>query len=246
MPRGRKDHDKRARTEDRQAENSQAQHDLQGDPDSQDGQQNWDRYEDDEPTGERDPRANDRDAKDEAANAKRRRARDSRNVVNKGVEADDGDAEAYRGGAGVTRRGPERSPGRQRDRGGTQMDRTHRNDHDGRRRDQPSSDEGRPEQRPRRRFSAVGVAEAGLRHLGELTSKEPIGVASIELSEDGWVVGVEVVEERRLPSSTDVLAVYEVQVDDSGDLVAFRRAKRYARCQVDPATVPDQQGPGDE
>ncbi|MBO0727731.1 MAG: gas vesicle protein [Acidimicrobiaceae bacterium] len=95
-------------------------------------------------------------------------------------------------------------------------------------------------------MSAFVAAEAGLRHLGELTSKQPIGVASIELSEDGWVVGVEVVEERRIPSSTDVLAVYEAQVGDSGDLVAFRRVKRYARCQVDPATAPDQQGPGDE
>ncbi|MBO0885837.1 MAG: gas vesicle protein, partial [Acidimicrobiales bacterium] len=91
---------------------------------------------------------------------------------------------------------------------------------------------------PRRRkagrgMSASAAAEAGLRHLAELTTKQPIGVTSIESSEEGWLVGIEVVEDRRVPSSADVLAIYEAQVDDSGDLVAYRRVKRYSRGQGD-------------
>ena len=46
---------------------------------------------------------------------------------------------------------------------------------------------------------------------------------------DGWKVHVEVVEVRRIPDTTDVLALYEVQVDEDGDLMGYRRLRRYAR-----------------
>ena len=94
--------------------------------------------------------------------------------------------------------------------------------------DDRSSDQGRPHRRPARRMSAANAAEAGLRHLGELTSKQATGITSVEGSEDGWVIGIEVVEDKRVPSSADVLAVYEAEIDDKGELVAYRRLKRYS------------------
>ena len=74
--------------------------------------------------------------------------------------------------------------------------------------DRQSSDQDRPRRRPARRMSAANAAEAGLRQLGELTSKQATGITSVEGSEDGWVIGIEVVEDKRVPSSADVLAVY--------------------------------------
>ena len=58
-------------------------------------------------------------------------------------------------------------------------------------------------------------------------------ITSLERTDDGrWVVGVEVVETRRIPDSTDILAVYEAELDPEGELLAYRRVKRYSRCQV--------------
>ncbi|MDX6658413.1 MAG: hypothetical protein QOH62_3206 [Solirubrobacteraceae bacterium] len=50
---------------------------------------------------------------------------------------------------------------------------------------------------------------------------------------DGWVVTVQVVELARIPNSTDVLGAYVVHVDDDGEVVGYRRAKRYHRNQAD-------------
>jgi hypothetical protein len=66
-----------------------------------------------------------------------------------------------------------------------------------------------------------------------MTGKEPEGIISLERSDDGrWVAGVEVVETHRIPDSTDILAVYEAELDPDGELLAYRRVKRYSRCQV--------------
>jgi hypothetical protein len=42
-------------------------------------------------------------------------------------------------------------------------------------------------------------------------------------------VEVEVLEMQRIPSTTDVLAVYEVSLDASGELVGYERTARYVR-----------------
>ena len=70
----------------------------------------------------------------------------------------------------------------------------------------------------------------------ELLSVRPTlceSVTSVHRSEDGWTVGLEVVESRRIPDSTDLLASYEVEMDADGDLVSYRRLKRYNRGRGD-------------
>lgn len=96
----------------------------------------------------------------------------------------------------------------------------------------------RPSSRPeRRRLPASAAAQAGIRQVVELTGREVQGIVSLEPAEDGWVVGVEVVEDRRIPSSTDVLALYEAQIDSRGDLVSYARRNRYARGRSDRGEV---------
>jgi hypothetical protein len=63
----------------------------------------------------------------------------------------------------------------------------------------------------------------------ELTGKEPEGVIGLERGEEGWKVQVEVLELRRIPNTTDVLAVYEVSVDQDGELEGYTRLRRYVR-----------------
>lgn len=82
-------------------------------------------------------------------------------------------------------------------------------------------------------LSAAEAAAAGLRQVIELIGKEPEGVTGVERSDDGWLVGVEVVEDRRVPSSADILAMYEAEIDSGGDLTSYRRIRRYPRSQGD-------------
>jgi hypothetical protein len=82
-------------------------------------------------------------------------------------------------------------------------------------------------------LAARDAARAGLRQVAELTSNRPEGVTDVARTDDGWTVGVEVVEVERIPSSTDVLATYEVTIDSGGDLVSYRRIKRYLRGRGD-------------
>jgi len=78
-------------------------------------------------------------------------------------------------------------------------------------------------------LTAADAAQFGLRQITELTEKDPEGVAGVEPAEDGWLVTVDVVEDHRVPSSTDVLASYEAELGPDGDLIAYRRVRRYAR-----------------
>lgn len=81
----------------------------------------------------------------------------------------------------------------------------------------------------RKELTAPEVAEAAARHIAELTGKDTIGVTAIEQTDDGWQVGVEVIEGARIPSTTDMLAVYQADLDLTGELLAYRRTRRYAR-----------------
>ncbi|MGV9724846.1 gas vesicle protein GvpO [Nocardia beijingensis] len=77
------------------------------------------------------------------------------------------------------------------------------------------------------------AAAVAVEHLVELTSKQVEGVTSMEPTEDGWVVEVEVLEDRRIPSSADILALYEVEIDLDGNMLAYRRTRRYGRGSTD-------------
>ena len=93
-----------------------------------------------------------------------------------------------------------------------------------------SRDDGQMEQAP---LNAKDAAEVAKEHITELNGQEPVAMTSVELTDqDGWVVEFEVVEDRRIPSSSDVLALYEVEVDADGELLGFRRTRRYLRGQT--------------
>jgi hypothetical protein len=84
-----------------------------------------------------------------------------------------------------------------------------------------------------RRLSAAEAGREGLRQIVELTGKDPETVTGVERSTSGWVVTVEVVEDHRVPSSTDVLATYETEIDGDGELQSYRRTRRYPRGRGD-------------
>jgi hypothetical protein len=81
-----------------------------------------------------------------------------------------------------------------------------------------------------RRPSLTQVAERARRELVQVTGLPPEGVTSLERHDDGtWTVTCELLEFSRIPNTDDVLGTYEATVDPSGELLGYRRVRRYAR-----------------
>lgn len=89
--------------------------------------------------------------------------------------------------------------------------------------------QARPRPTDEHELTAVEAGRHVLRQIIELTGKEPEGVSAVEPIDDGWLVTVEIVDNRRIPSSSDLLSTYETEIGLDGELVAYRRLRRYAR-----------------
>ncbi|WP_433004093.1 gas vesicle protein [Kribbella sp. CA-294648] len=93
-----------------------------------------------------------------------------------------------------------------------------------------SESAGTPRKRaaaPRKSLRAIAVGAAA--ELAELIGQMPEGIVGVEKTDDGWQVQLEVVESRRIPETTDILAIYEVDVDTDGSVTGYRRLHRYVR-----------------
>ncbi len=86
-----------------------------------------------------------------------------------------------------------------------------------------------PRASSRPRPGATQIAASAAQQLLELTGREAEGITGLDRNDDGWTVQVEVVEVRRIPDTTDVLGLYEVETDEDGDLQGYRRVRRYSR-----------------
>ena len=80
-----------------------------------------------------------------------------------------------------------------------------------------------------KRKSGMAAAREAAQQLLALTGRDVEGVTGLERTDDGWRVEVEVVEVRRIPDTTDMLALYELTVDEDGELEGYRRLRRYTR-----------------
>jgi ADP-ribose pyrophosphatase YjhB (NUDIX family) len=106
-----------------------------------------------------------------------------------------------------------------------------------RRKRQESSDEdptsNEQGERPRGGASGGDLARSARRELGEITGLEAEAVTSLERVEDGtWMVTVELLELSRVPETDDILGSYEAQLNEDGELLGYRRLRRYARSQA--------------
>lgn len=133
-------------------------------------------------------------------------------------------------------RGSTRAPSRERrSRDDSERERYPRDDAERERRNgHRAADEGRVRQRPGRLQSdGMRAARLAAEHVLALTGRCPENVVSVARDDDGWQVGVEVTELRRIPDTTDILAIYDVTLDSNGDLVRCERAQRYHRGRVE-------------
>jgi hypothetical protein len=83
------------------------------------------------------------------------------------------------------------------------------------------------------KLSAVELARAAMTALRELTGHKPEAATGLEWDgeSDTWRVTVDVLELERVPNTTDVIAAYEVRLDQGGALHGYKRLRRFTRAE---------------
>jgi Gas vesicle synthesis protein GvpO len=77
------------------------------------------------------------------------------------------------------------------------------------------------------------VVAAAREQLAALLGKQADAVSGLERTDHGWIVTLDVVELARIPESTDVLASYDLELDDDRNLVRYSRGRRFYRSEAD-------------
>ncbi len=85
------------------------------------------------------------------------------------------------------------------------------------------------------------MATKGIHQLIEISREELSKVTGLELSttlgaskdERGWRVSMEMIEKHSIPDQMDILAVYDVIIDDDGKLVEFNRTSLRKRVDTE-------------
>ncbi len=82
------------------------------------------------------------------------------------------------------------------------------------------------------RAHALTVSRAALAEVAHLTGKDAEKVVSLRRDGDVWALEVDVVDLRRVPDTTDILATYQVHLDDQGNVLDLHRIRRYVRAWI--------------
>jgi gas vesicle protein GvpO len=104
---------------------------------------------------------------------------------------------------------------------------------------QPEARREEPANRDNGPVDGASVSDArraldrGRSQLEDLLGRPVESVSSLERTHDGWVLALEVVEVKRIPETTDVLASYELELDDRLDLRRYQQVRRYHRAQAE-------------
>ena len=84
-----------------------------------------------------------------------------------------------------------------------------------------------------RRLSARDLTIAARETVRDLTGYPPEAVSGLQWDGESWLVTVDVLELERIPSTTDVLGTYVVQLDEEGNLMGYKRRRRFVRGQAE-------------
>jgi hypothetical protein len=74
------------------------------------------------------------------------------------------------------------------------------------------------------------IAKQELEGITGLTAET---VSSVQKQGELWDVTIDLIELHMTPNTRDVLAIYDVQLDEKGNLLGYRRMGRYVRSQVE-------------
>jgi hypothetical protein len=69
------------------------------------------------------------------------------------------------------------------------------------------------------------------RQMTAVTGLVPDTVSRFDRSDDGWMLEIDMLEHRSVPSTQDLLASFEVALDEGGQVMRWRRTGRFVRGQ---------------
>jgi hypothetical protein len=85
---------------------------------------------------------------------------------------------------------------------------------------------------PPKSMRASDMVVHAMKELAHISGLEADHVSSVECEPDGWHVTVDLIELRRIPASTDVIAAYDAVFAPDGSLLSYHRRRRYFRDQM--------------
>lgn len=69
----------------------------------------------------------------------------------------------------------------------------------------------------------MGLIDKAKNDISKLTGLDPSSVVKTTKIDGGWQIAIEMVEKRSIPDGMDLLATYEVQLDEQGNVLEFNR-----------------------
>jgi len=81
-------------------------------------------------------------------------------------------------------------------------------------------------------LSMLEIATRAKEQLTLLTGLKAGTVSNLSHDEEGWHIVADLIELKRIPESSDVLATYEARLDEKGNLLSYQRTRRYTRGQI--------------
>lgn len=76
------------------------------------------------------------------------------------------------------------------------------------------------------------VVHGAMKQLGDMTGLAGDNVSNLTKVDGGWHLVVNMIELKRIPPSTDMLASFDVSVDGKGNITNYQRSRRYLRDQI--------------
>ena len=77
------------------------------------------------------------------------------------------------------------------------------------------------------------LIENGRNELSKLTGLKASSTTGVTKDEKGWHISIEMVEKRSIPDQMDILALYEVLLDEDGNLLGFERKSMRKRMETE-------------
>jgi hypothetical protein len=81
-------------------------------------------------------------------------------------------------------------------------------------------------------MTGTEIVQQAREQLAQMTGLKPDAVSAFTKDEEGWHISVEMIELKRIPEASDILATYDVNLDDKGNLLRYQRTRRYLRSEV--------------
>jgi hypothetical protein len=80
-------------------------------------------------------------------------------------------------------------------------------------------------------ITLIDLADETKRQMAAITGLTPDTISRLDRVEGGWALSIDMLEHRSIPRTQDLLASFEVKLDDEGKVASWHRIGRFVRGQ---------------